>query len=123
MQEHLIQFDEMVCDSVQHITASGKLTYNNYEEAKMKLAALNKTSKGCIMDIRKLTLIDSTGFGVLIYYKNKIASSACPMVIILDDSIIRELFYIAKLDLVFTLCGSLEEARKIMEACSKGGAD
>ncbi|ANE46306.1 hypothetical protein SY83_08480 [Paenibacillus swuensis] len=109
-----ISFTSKLTEDIQWIQAAGKLTYGNSEAAKEMLSRLVEARPGYVLDLSKLTLIDSTGFGVLIHFNKRYCVNGSRMAIVVNDELLRELFLIAKLDLLFTLCESPEEAQAVL---------
>ncbi|MCM3412163.1 STAS domain-containing protein [Metabacillus sp. YM-086] len=95
---------------------SGKLTYGYTQESKEAiLEKINPEATNYVFDLTAVKMVDSTGMGLFITFLNYIDSDKTTFLII-ENSFIRELFTIAKLNKLFIICSSLEEAqRKVKE--------
>ncbi|MFE5321423.1 STAS domain-containing protein [Paenibacillus sp. NPDC056579] len=111
-----LHISETSLGAYQHFMLSGKLTYGNDGKAKEWLGRLVKPCEGYILDLTELTLIDSTGLGVLIYFKKSFDKGEGRLVVILRDELMKELAAIAKLHLVVSLCSDLEEAVRLLDS-------
>lgn len=98
----------------QKITLSGKLIYGKTNEAKEKIIQMLTAAEGYIFDVSNLDMIDSTGLGMLVTIVKKVKKQTCPIAVIVKPGIIRELFMIAKFDLIFSITESEEEALRIL---------
>lgn len=98
----------------QKITLSGKLIYGKTNEAKEKIIQMLSNAEGYIFDVSDLDMIDSTGLGMLVTIVKQIKKQMCPIAVIVKPGIIRELFMIAKFDLIFSITESEEEALRIL---------
>jgi len=75
---------------------------------------IDRSCKQIILDIGKLDFMDSSGLGALVSVK-KTLSEHGEVVIIGASGIIFDLFKVTRMDHVFTLCDSLEEARQQLQ--------
>ncbi|BAU29846.1 anti-sigma B factor antagonist [Aneurinibacillus soli] len=98
----------------QKITLSGKLIYGKTNEVKEKIIQMLTVAEGYIFDANGLKMIDSTGLGMLVTVVKQIKKQNCPIVIVVKPGIIRELFMIAKFDLIFSIVESEDEALQIL---------
>ena len=103
------------------ISLTGSLEYGVIETAKSKLQNLSlQTGQGYLIDLQKVTNIDSTGFGMIVNFAKKVAVQGKKIVIIVVDEFVRNLFAISQCDKVFPIVKSEEEARNIMKVEWKG---
>ncbi|MFJ7733880.1 STAS domain-containing protein [Lysinibacillus sp. NPDC097231] len=98
------------------IAFTGDLEYGMIEEIKKELQTLNLDTKlGYIIDMQKVTNIDSTGFGMIVNFAKKVSVKEKKIAIIVVDDFIRNLFAISQVDKVFPITKSEEQARKIIK--------
>lgn len=90
------------------ISIKGKLLFGSTNSVKNKLKEFVGQADGFIIDLTELQFIDSTGFGVLINFAKLVGIQK--IAIVIQDEIIRELFMISKLNLLFPLTASVDEA-------------
>lgn len=108
---------QVVAQSVgryQKLTLSGKLIYGQTNEAKEKIIQTVTDADGYIFDVSNLTMIDSTGFGVLITVAKQVEKQNCSIAVIVKSGMIRELFLIAKFDLIFSIVENEAEALQML---------
>lgn len=98
------------------IAFTGDLEYGLIEEIKKDLQSLNlETKHGYIIDMQKVTNIDSTGFGMIVNFAKKVSLKEKKIAIIVVDDFIRNLFAISQVDKVFPITNSEEQARKMIK--------
>lgn len=97
-------------DEYQHLIAEGKLTYGYVDLAKEQFAHHVLPSKGYILEISKLKLIDSTGIGVLVHFMKTYCAGDRKLVVVVNDTLIKELLLIAKLNSLFPICETVQDA-------------
>ncbi|KOY82898.1 STAS domain-containing protein [Lysinibacillus macroides] len=98
------------------IAFTGDLEYGLIEDIKKELQALNLNTKhGYIIDMQKVTNIDSTGFGMIVNFAKKVSVKEKKIAIIVVDDFIRNLFAISQVDKVFPIAKSEEQARKMIK--------
>lgn len=98
------------------IAFTGDLEYGMIEEIKSELQTLSlDTIHGYIIDMQKVTNIDSTGFGMIVNFAKKVSVKDKKIAIIVVDDFIRNLFAISQVDKVFPIAESEEQARKIIK--------
>ncbi|MGD8188919.1 STAS domain-containing protein [Brevibacillus ginsengisoli] len=90
------------------IDMKGKLIYGNTNAVKTRLKELVGQAEGYIIDLSHLQFIDSTGFGVLINFAKLVGIKK--MAIVVKDEMIHELFTISKLNQLFPITSTVEEA-------------
>lgn len=98
------------------IAFTGDLEYGLIEDIKKDLQSLNlETKHGYIIDMQKVTNIDSTGFGMIVNFAKKVSLKEKKIAIIVVDDFIRNLFAISQVDKVFPITNSEEQARKMIK--------
>ncbi|MEY9969653.1 anti-sigma B factor antagonist [Lysinibacillus sp. RC46] len=98
------------------IAFTGDLEYGSIEEIKIELQSLSlETKHGYIIDMQKVTNIDSTGFGMIVNFAKKVSVKEKKIAIIVVDDFIRNLFAISQVDKVFPITKSEEQARQIIK--------
>jgi len=98
------------------IAFTGDLEYELIEDIKKDLQSLNLDTKhGYIIDMQKVTNIDSTGFGMIVNFAKKVSLKEKKIAIIVVDDFIRNLFAISQVDKVFPITNSEEQARKMIK--------
>lgn len=98
------------------IAFTGDLEYGMIEEIKSELQTLSlDTIHGYIIDMQRVTNIDSTGFGMIVNFAKKVSVKDKKIAIIVVDDFIRNLFAISQVDKVFPIAESEEQARKIIK--------
>ena len=91
------------------LALAGKMVYENAELFAKELESKIK-EKGCyIIDVDNLERLDSTGFGVLITLAKKVAGLEGQVGFKVSKAFLKELFDIAKFDLVFPIAATQEE--------------
>lgn len=100
----------------QLIKIKGKMIYGNTTSVKDAIAlSLTSDIKIYIFDLTELEYIDSTGFGVIINFAKNVNEIDGHIVIVIKEDFLFNLFKIAKLNLVFPIYRSLDEARSALE--------
>ncbi len=98
------------------IAFTGNLEYGMIEEIKIELQSLSlETKHGYIIDMQKVTNIDSTGFGMIVNFAKKVAVKEKKIAIIVVDDFIRNLFAISQVDKVFPVTKSEAQAKQIIK--------
>ncbi len=90
---------------------TGKLIITNSDQAKIKLNEI--VDNGCsnlILDFKNVSFIDSTGFGSLVTVFNHAKNSKTNLVFCNISSQTQTLLKITRLDQVFEIYASLDEA-------------
>ncbi|MCP8969463.1 STAS domain-containing protein [Ectobacillus ponti] len=95
------------------VSLNGALVYGKTNEVKEQLADIAQPDKEYILDLSWLQSIDSVGFGVIINFAKKAGSKN--IAVIVKDALIRELFSISKLHLLFPVEHTLEGAVKALQ--------
>lgn len=111
---HIQIHSQMVVD-VQKVSFTGKLVYGQTHYAKDELKRNVKKANGYILDMTKLDMIDSTGFGVIINLAKQVREYNAKLVIIVNNAAIKEYFHMAKFHLLFPIVESEGAAFEIMK--------
>ncbi|MFJ5764431.1 STAS domain-containing protein [Lysinibacillus sp. NPDC093210] len=98
------------------ISFTGNLEYEVIDELKEELHAISLDTKhGYVMDMQKVTNIDSTGFGMIINFAKKVMIAEKKIAIIVTDEFIRKLFAISQCDKVFPIAKSEMQAQQMIK--------
>lgn len=98
------------------IAFTGDLEYGMIEDIKKELQAQSlETENDYIIDMQKVTNIDSTGFGMIVNFAKKVSIKGKKIVIIVVDDFIRNLFAISQCDKVFPIVTKEEDARQLIK--------
>ena len=98
------------------IAFTGNLEYGVIDELKEELHAISLDTKhGYVIDMQKVTNIDSTGFGMIINFAKKVAIAEKKIAIIVTDEFIRKLFAISQCDKVFPIAKSEMQAQQMIK--------
>lgn len=110
-------------DGFTAVTFRGRLEYGTIQTAKQLMEAVSANTRGFLLDMNEVERIDSTGFGFLVNFAKRVESAEnVPIVIVVQQERIRELFAIAKLDQVFTLVPSESEGLEVLRLGDKDHA-
>lgn len=107
-----INFENL--ENVQIIDFEGELTYLTVSNAKMDTLSNLKEKKGYILNLDSLEMIDSTGFGLIVFIGKTVMQYDGKVVLVVNDSLIKELIGISKIDQIFSVVNSNEEAMSII---------
>ncbi len=97
-------------NGIQFLKLDGRITYDAIEEYKQDIKTEIVASEGYIIDLSRVDQIDSTGLGLLVNVAKNFIYNKSKMVILNDDEWINELFKVSKLNTIFQICSSKEEA-------------
>lgn len=98
------------------IEFSGHLEYGKIEDMKKKLQErAGKSEADYIIDMQKVTNVDSTGFGMIVNFAKKVAMRGQQIAIVVVDDFIRNLFSISQCDKIFPIVKSEAEAAQVMK--------
>lgn len=101
-------------DAYLKLDIQGSLVYQSVNDVKQEIAEVLDDAEGYLLDLTALQQIDSTGFGVIINTAKRLKAGRV-MIIIINDEYIRDLFSITKLDRLFSIVESVEEALKLLK--------
>ena len=102
-------------NNYQKIMFSGKLIYGSTQAVKQQLQDELVDAKGYIFDMTKLEYIDSTGLGILMNLAKHSYVKGKKIAIIVIDKFLREIFEIAKFQLVFPIVDNEKRALEVIE--------
>jgi|GEM_PF-559992 len=109
-----VNVTQQIQGSIQIISFSGILEYQNIQFAKDRINDLFVEAKQYILDFSNLTKIDSTGFGLIFSVIKKKPVNA-GLVAVVTDKFIAELFNITKIVQLFPVVGSIDKAKAILD--------
>ncbi len=104
-----MEIQQEIMGKCQIFHAKGQLIYQTVQNAKEAVRGSFVETDAYILDFTKTTSIDSTGFG-FIFSIIKRKPQGSPLVAVVADPFLRELFGITKLDQLLTLADSLPNA-------------
>ncbi|HEY9062760.1 MAG TPA: STAS domain-containing protein [Pseudobacteroides sp.] len=114
LNSDIILVSESITERNQIIKFNGCLVFNTAQMVKDKISKLLIDAEGYILDFSGITKIDSAGFGVIFNFMSKKPHKS-PVVAVVKDTFILELFKITKVDQILPLCGSIEDAKDIID--------
>ena len=82
------------------VVLSGRLDASQVEKAD---AVLSKVPGSVIVDFKDLDYISSAGLGILLKTQKRLSESGNSLTLINMNKMIRDVFHIARFDLVFTI--------------------
>jgi len=98
------------------ISFTGNLEYGFIHDMKKELQTISSNTKhGYIIDMQRVTNIDSTGFGMIINFAKKVTSLDKKMSIIVTDDFIHKLFAISQCNKVFPIARNELQAKQIIK--------
>ncbi|MFJ7667428.1 STAS domain-containing protein [Lysinibacillus sp. NPDC097195] len=98
------------------IAFTGDLEYGLISPIKEELQAISiDTKHGYIIDMQKVTNIDSTGFGMIINFAKKVTTLDKKISIIVTDDFIHKLFAISQCNKVFPIAQSELQAKQMIK--------
>ena len=107
-----MKYQHQVEDSIFVLTLTGDLIGENRGPELMELAneQVNNGVKLCAIDISEVRFINSSGIGVLITLLTKFRNVDGEVVLINPSEQVKKLLIITKLNAIFTIVDSKEEA-------------
>lgn len=108
--------ESKVENGIQFLKLSGRITYDDIEEYKRDIKSKIVESQGYVIDLSKVEQIDSTGLGLLVNVAKNFIYNKNKMVVLNSDDWINELFKISKLNTIFPVCTTMEDALKAVTA-------
>lgn len=98
------------------IAFTGNLEYGLISDMKEELQTISLDTKhGYIIDMQKVTNIDSTGFGMIINFAKKVTTLDKKISIIVTDNFIHKLFEISQCNKVFPIAKSELQAKQMIK--------
>lgn len=110
-----IQVQFQMVENHQQVHFIGKLIYGHTQLAKDALKANLQKTNGYMLNMTKLEMIDSTGFGVMINLAKQVREYGAKLVIIVSDPAIKEYFHMAKFHLLFPIVDNEAKAVDILK--------
>lgn len=107
-----MKYQHHIEDSVFVLTLNGDLIGENKGPELMELAneQVNNNIKLCAIDISEVRFINSSGIGVLITLLTKFRNADGEVVLINPSDQVKKLLIITKLNAIFTIVNTREEA-------------
>ncbi|WP_409368652.1 STAS domain-containing protein [Lysinibacillus sp. 38-6] len=98
------------------IAFTGNLEYGLISDIKEELQTISLDTKhGYIIDMQKVSNIDSTGFGMIINFAKKVTTLDKKISIIVTDTFIHKLFAISQCNKVFPIAKSELQAKQMIK--------
>ena len=102
---------------IEYVTLAGELDFNSSPQVRGELTKLTeKNSRKILVDLKKVTYIDSSGLAIFIEFFQKIKRSGGKLVLFNLSQEVRSVFEIAKLETVFHLVENHEQALGLVSA-------
>jgi anti-sigma B factor antagonist len=92
------------------VVATGEIDLYTAPAMRDCLAAATKSSSRVLIDLSGVTFLDSTGLGVMLGALGRAGHEDQPLVLVGSTSLVRRVLEITRLDQVFPMYASLEEA-------------
>ncbi len=104
-------------DGYMLLTVKGEIDLYNAKQLKEKVGYVTEDTDAAnlVLDIRNVKYIDSTGLGILIGIKRRIAEGGGRLILVLTSERIIKLFSITGLSNIFTIAENKEAALKKLE--------
>lgn len=99
-------------ENYQVIHIEGKLIYGNTQAAKKELVENIRRCNGYILNLDKVEYIDSTGLGAIMNFAKTITKDNKKMILVIQDTFIKEILSISKFDMIFYIVPTIEKALK-----------
>lgn len=109
-----IQLQFQMIEDIQELHFIGKLVYGQTQHAKDELKTHLQKVNGYILNMSKLEMIDSTGFGVIINLAKQVRDFGAKMAIVVTDPAIKEYFHMAKFHMLFPIVDDVTKAVAII---------
>ncbi len=87
-------------DESGNILLAGRLDASQVDAA---AAILDPLTTSCIVDFKNLDYISSAGLGILLKTQKRLGASGQSITLINMNKMIRDVFHIARFDLIFTI--------------------
>jgi anti-sigma B factor antagonist len=123
MLQATVSFSESTLGDIVIVSVSGELDVSNKAQAKAALAdVLAKASVGYIVDLQKVSYLDSTAVVLLIMTQRQASQAGIPIAVVIDEgSNLGKLFQITGLDKTVDVCFTLEAARRVIIGSASPG--
>ncbi|WP_309385048.1 STAS domain-containing protein [Cerasicoccus frondis] len=106
---------KVICadDSVSHIALTGRMDHAGASAVELKfLASTASRQKPTIVDMAEVTFVVSLGIRMMLGAAKSLKANDCGMALINVQPLVAETLRLAKLDEIFILADSEEEARQ-----------
>jgi anti-sigma B factor antagonist len=109
-----MNFSSEISNNILFINLSGDLIGENsgLDLVEKASEALNQKVLKCLIDISEVRYINSSGIGVLITLLTKFRNKGGEMVLVSPSESVSKLLIITKLNAIFTMANSKEEAQQ-----------
>ena len=114
--------DEALTIEVRHergcaiVTAAGEIDISTVTRLRERLFAMAASGRPLVVDLDKISFIDSVGLAVLVGTANRAATHGGSLYVVCARPKIRELFRLAGLDCRIPLASTLDEALEALAA-------
>lgn len=107
-----MDYKKEVVDNILHLEISGDLIGENNGPGLVELLNdhINKGVTKCVIDISEVRYMNSSGIGVLITILTKLRNKEGEVVLLKPSEQVKKLLVITKLDNIFTIVDTKEEA-------------
>ncbi|MBN2794379.1 MAG: STAS domain-containing protein [Clostridia bacterium] len=102
-------------ENIQVIQFLERLTYDAIPFYKEEFFSAIVPAFGYVLDLRKVSWIDSTGIGLLVSGLKRIVNEEQPVSVIVTSELIRKLLHISKLDELFYVTDDLDDALRYVK--------
>ena len=104
-------------DNIHLIELSGIMDLCGSEQIKEKVMGLIKNRIECfVIDLSRITFINSSGLGALIYVSSTLKKLKCPLALVVPDNPVMQALEITKMKNYFSIVASLKEAVRLVTA-------
>lgn len=98
-------------DEISHIALIGRMDHNGVSAVELKfLASTASRKKPAIVDMSEVTFVVSLGIRMLLGAAKSLGAAGCKMALVKPQPLVAETLRLAKLDEIFILADSEEEA-------------
>jgi len=98
-------------DGVPVVHVGGELDLHGVDDVRRELVALvHEEHPEVVVDLTRVTFIDSTGLGVLVGARKEIHQRGGRLTLVIDGEGLLKTLRISSLTRLFTICDSLEKA-------------
>ncbi|WP_078553943.1 STAS domain-containing protein [Bacillus alkalicellulosilyticus] len=95
---------------VKVVGINGQLVYETAEDVRNTFSTITNEDNGYILNISDVERLDSTGIGVLVTFAKRFGNEKS--VVVCSNESIKKLLLIAKLDLLFSIVNTDQEAEQ-----------
>ena len=107
-----MQIEHQEKEGIHIFQLEGNLTLNGVKIAKQTIRPIvdDESTQSVVLDFTKVKLIDSSGIGFLVSSFNRLKGRKAKMVLFGLNDVILDIFKSTRLDSIFTIVASEEEA-------------